>query len=162
MNRKWMIWCAALGIVFAAAGITPVVCRPSAASSKAVHKASRYLYLVRHGEYDHKDRRDAEVGKALVPLGIAQARLVAARLESLPVEMTALRSSTMTRARQTALIIGESFPQLELEQSRLLIECSPRTWRKDVVSDDPSREMKDCIDEMEKAFADLFVPSPDF
>lgn len=166
MNRKWMnavvLWCAVLAVAFAAAGIAPVVCRAAAAGSDAVPEGVRYLYLVRHGEYDHKDPRDAEVGKALVPLGIAQARLVAARLESLPVEMTALRSSTMTRARQTALVIGESFPQLELEQSRLLIECSPRTWRKDAVSDVPSREMRECVDQMEKAYTELFVPSPDF
>jgi hypothetical protein len=38
----------------------------------------RTLYLIRHGEYDHADDRDPDVGKALVPLGVAQARILGA------------------------------------------------------------------------------------
>ena len=59
-------------------------------------------YLIRHGQYDHADKRDEYIGRGLVPLGIAQARLLAARLRAMPVEFTSLTSSTMTRARQTA------------------------------------------------------------
>ena len=66
----------------------------------------RTLYLVRHGLYDQDDPRDADVGKALVPLGREQAALAGARLAALPVQFAALHTSTMTRARETAEIIG--------------------------------------------------------
>ncbi len=62
-------------------------------------KGVRTLYLIRHGQYDHDDDRDPDIGKALIPLGIAQSKLVANRLKSLPVKMSALISSTMTRAQ---------------------------------------------------------------
>jgi len=122
---------------------------------------SRYLYLIRHGHYDYNDESDPDVGKSLIPLGVAQARLAASRLRGLPVGMTALRSSTMTRARQTALVIGEDFPGLELQQSKLLRECTPPTWRKDVVADVDPEEMSECVDQLEKAYAEFFVPSRD-
>lgn len=50
----------------------------------------RTVYLIRHGEYDSLDERDADVGKGLVPLGVAQARLVAARLRGMPVDFSSL------------------------------------------------------------------------
>lgn len=121
----------------------------------------RTLYLIRHGQYDIEDGRDPDVGKALVPLGVAQARLVAARLRSLPVEMTSLNSSTMTRARQTALVIGRDFPGLELQQSRLLRECTMPTWRQDIMADEEPDDLKECLDQVEKAFEKHFIPSPD-
>ena len=49
------------------------------------NKGTRTLYLIRHGQYDHDDKRDPDIGKNLVSLGIAQSRLVATRLRSLPV-----------------------------------------------------------------------------
>lgn len=121
----------------------------------------RTLYLIRHGEYDHEDNRSPDLGRGLVPLGIAQARLVAARLRSLPVEITSLHSSTMTRARQTALVVGQEFPNLKLHQSRLLRECTPPTWREDIMAEEDPVKMRDCIDKLERAFAEYFVPSPD-
>ena len=138
-----------------------MVCGMSDAGAADSPVQSRYLYLIRHGHYDYEDEADPDVGKALVALGVAQARLVAARLSSLPVEMTALRSSTMTRARQTARVIGEDFPGLKLEQSELLRECTPPTWREDVVADIDPAEMSECVDQLEKAYAEFFVPSPD-
>ncbi len=45
----------------------------------------RTIYLIRHGEYDIEDESDPSVGKSLVPLGVAQARLVGARLRGMPV-----------------------------------------------------------------------------
>ncbi|UCH84778.1 MAG: histidine phosphatase family protein [Candidatus Latescibacterota bacterium] len=133
----------------------------SAPGTAADPAHSRYLYLIRHGQYDYDDASDPDVGKALVPLGIAQARLVAARLGSLPVDMTALWSSTMTRARQTARVIGDDFPALQLDTSKLLRECIPPTWRKDVVADVDPGEMSECVDQLEEAFATFFVPSLD-
>lgn len=119
----------------------------------------RILYLIRHGQYDHDDPADADVGKHLIPLGVAQARLTADRLRALPEEITSLTSSTMTRARETALVIGADFPGLELQQSRILRECTPTTWRADVMADLEPGEAEACETQLESAFAEYFVPS---
>ena len=121
----------------------------------------RTVYLIRHGEYDHDDERDPDVGKALVPLGVAQARMVGARLRGLPVEITSLHSSTMTRARQTALVIGEEFPDLPLQTSRLIRECTPPTWREDVMASETEADLQACTAQLEEAFPLYFAPSPD-
>ncbi len=121
----------------------------------------RTIYLIRHGWYDHSDKRDPDVGKALLPLGVAQAKLLTARLRSMPVEWTALHSSTMTRARQTARVVGEEFPELELQQTRLIRECTPPTWRRDIMDGEKESDLKACADQLDRAFAQFFVPSPD-
>jgi serine/threonine-protein phosphatase PGAM5 len=122
---------------------------------------TRTIFLIRHGQYDEEDARDEYVGKELVPLGIAQARLVAARLKDMPLEFTSLISSTMTRARQTAMIINQEFPELELKQSNLICECTPPSWRKDIMIGVDTTEKAKCVDNLEKAFKEFFTPSPD-
>jgi serine/threonine-protein phosphatase PGAM5 len=124
-------------------------------------KGIRTIYLIRHGDYNHEDNRDPDVGKELIPLGIAQARLVASRLKSLPVKITSLISSTMTRARQTAMIINREFPKLELRQYRLIRECTPPTWRKDIMEREEPGEIKNCTDSLDAAFNKFFISSPD-
>ena len=121
----------------------------------------RTIYLIRHGDYDHEDESDPDVGKELIPLGIAQARLVASRLKSLPVKITSLISSTMTRARQTAMIIHHEFPELELQKDSLIRECTPPTWRKDIMAEETKSDLEDCVDNLEAAFTTYFIPSPD-
>jgi serine/threonine-protein phosphatase PGAM5 len=156
--RKTILFCFVLVVVVTAG----MVAAPSAAGEQygGAGAGVRTVYLVRHGHYDENDDRDPDVGKALVPLGIAQARLAAARLRSLPVKITALYSSTMTRARQTAAVIQQDFPDLELRQTRLLRECTPATWRKDIMDELEDGEAERCRDQLEKAFAEFFVPSP--
>jgi len=132
-----------------------------AQESKSQTKGVRTLYLIRHGQYDHDDDRSSDVGKALVPLGIAQSKLVANRLKSLPVKMSSLISSTMTRARQTAMIIKQDFPELDLQQTRLIRECTPPTWRKDVMDGEDPEELKICTDNLDAAFSKYFIPSTD-
>jgi len=121
----------------------------------------RTLYLIRHGQYDHDDDRSSDIGKELIPLGIAQSKLVAGRLKSLPVKMSSLISSTMTRARQTAMIINQDFAELELQQTRLIRECTPPTWREDIMEGEDSEELKKCTDNLDVAFTKYFIPSPD-
>lgn len=124
-------------------------------------KGTRTIYLIRHGHYDEADERDEYTGKGLTPLGIAQARLVSARLEAMPVKFTSLISSTMTRARQTAMIINQEFPELKLKQDALISECTPPTWRKDIMAKTDSTEVSECVENIEKAFQEYFIPSPD-
>ena len=123
--------------------------------------APRTLYLIRHGFYDYHDERDPAVGKALLPLGIAQARLVGSRLRSIPVTFSALYSSTFTRARETALVIGQEFGELEVIESPLLSECTPATWREDIMAECDSAGVAACEEQLETAFARFFVPSED-
>lgn len=124
-------------------------------------KGIRTIYLIRHGDYEIEDERDPDVGKELIPLGIAQARLIASRLNSLPVKITSLISSTMTRARQTAMIINREFPNLELRKDSLIRECTPPTWRKDIMAKETESDLKICVDNLEAAFIKYFIPSPD-
>lgn len=124
-------------------------------------KGTRTIYLIRHGEYDQTDTTDSDTGEKLTPLGIAQARLLSARLKTMPVEFTSLTSSTMTRARETAMVINQDFPELKLQQSTLISECTPPTWRKDVMDGTVSLELIECKANLEKAFEEIFITSPD-
>ena len=130
-------------------------------SSENTERGTRTIYLIRHGYYNESDVRDEFTGKGLTPLGIAQARLVSARLKGMPVNFTSLTSSTMTRARETALVINEDFHELQLTQSELICECTPPSWRKDVMAGVDTLHRKECVENLEKAFKEYFIPSPD-
>jgi len=130
-------------------------------NSSEDQKGTRTIYLIRHGEYDQTDTTDSDIGKKLTPLGIAQARLVSARLKGIPAEFTSLTSSTMIRARETAIVINQDFPELKLQQSDLIRECTPPTWRKDIMTDETETDLNMCVENLEKAYKEIFVPSPD-
>jgi len=151
--RRAVVAAAVLGSVFASAGWTA----DQAKKSDGV----RTVYLIRHGEYDSDDENDPTVGKALVPLGVAQARLVGARLRGMPVTFTSLHSSTMTRARQTAAVIGQEFPELQLQSSALISECTPPTRRKDIMEGETPEDLAACTRQLEEAFPVYFAPSPE-
>ena len=125
----------------------------------ASNYGSRTIYLIRHGFYDYKDTTNADIGKGLVPLGIAQAKLVAARLQSIPVKFNSIVTSTMTRARQTAEIIHDLFPNVTYEQTELIRECTPTTWREDIMAEESLEDTKLCDENVNKAFDKYFVPS---
>jgi serine/threonine-protein phosphatase PGAM5 len=121
----------------------------------------RTIYLIRHGDYSPQDDNDPDSIMTLTPLGIAQARLVAERLKSMNVKFDSLTSSTMTRAKQTAMTIHELFPELKLGQSDLIRECTPPTWRKDVMAGVDTAKCQECVKNLERAFKECFIPSPD-
>lgn len=127
----------------------------------ADEKGTRTIYLIRHGQYDQTDTSDTDIGQELTPLGIAQARLLTARFSGMPIKFNSLTSSTMTRARETAMIINQDFPELIPEQSTLISECTPPTWRKDIVADETESDLNLCVKNLETAFAEYFIPSPD-
>jgi serine/threonine-protein phosphatase PGAM5 len=133
----------------------------TADSAAAPAPGFRTLYLVRHGLYDQDDPRDEAIGQALVPTGREQARLVGARLASLGVRYTALVTSPLTRARETADIIAAALPGLAPAIEPDLAECTPPTWREDVARTVAVEEAQGCRDRLERAFGRLFVPSPD-
>lgn len=131
--------------------------RATEPAAAAPAPATRTIYLVRHGNYDPADK--ASDGGSLTALGIAQARLVAARLRSLPVTFTSLQFSTMTRADQTARIIQQSLPQLTLQPAPLLSEATPRTRRADIMKNEKPADLDAAEAQFNQAFATFFVPA---
>jgi len=125
----------------------------------AAGRGVRTLVLVRHGLYDDADPADPDVGKALTNDGREQAALTGIRLSNYPLHIDALYASTMTRARQTAEIIGKAI-HMTPQPSRLIRECTPPTEREDVMRDQKPGEPEACVDTLEMAWARFFRPSP--
>ena len=121
----------------------------------------RYLYLIRHGDYTPQDDKIADSLNVLTPLGIAQARLVAARLTAMNITFSSLVNSTLTRARETADVISKDLPGLKREHSDLIRECTPPSWRKDIMAGVDTAERSECAGNLEQAFKKYFIPSPD-
>lgn len=124
-------------------------------------KGTRTIYLIRHGDYAPQDDSIPDSVNVLTPLGIAQARLVSTRLKSMNINFNTLISSTMTRAMQTSHVINNDFPGILFEQSDLIRECTPPTWREDVMAETKSEEVEECVNNLEQAFQKYFIPSPD-
>lgn len=95
--------------------------------------ATRVVYLVRHGQYKHLSYKGTnahltmdqinQLDGGLTDLGVRQAMFTARRLRALPI--TGMYCSTLPRALQTAEIIAETFPQVQLHRSVGLWECIP-------------------------------------
>lgn len=82
----------------------------------------RHLYLLRHGQADYNSHNDALQG-GLTALGREQAYLSGSRLAALP--LTALHTSSMRRAAETAAFAARHHPGLALQTTELLWECLP-------------------------------------
>ncbi|MEN8007678.1 MAG: histidine phosphatase family protein [Candidatus Krumholzibacteriota bacterium] len=132
---------------------------PAAAVLPDRDEPVRTIFLIRHGEYEHDQECDEDEGCGLVALGRQQARIVADRLEAMPLEFTSIQASAMTRARQTGEIIASSFPKLELVLHRDIRECTPATRREDVMADMEPGEAEECEANLEAAWKRIFVPA---
>ncbi len=121
---------------------------------------TRTLYLIRHGEYD---RQSAGCNPAdecgLVALGRQQARLLADRLVAMPIAFTSLQTSTMIRARETAALIAERFPDLAPSGHDDLRECTPPTRRADIMAGLEPGHAADCAATLAAAWARLARPA---
>jgi serine/threonine-protein phosphatase PGAM5 len=118
---------------------------------------TRTLYLIRHGAYAHDADADPRLDPGISPLGVAQARLVAARLVTVPVRFDSLASSTMNRAIDTAMVIHQIFPNLPMTRTALIEECTPPTTR---TAGHPSgEEQSACVRRLDAAYADMFRPA---
>jgi len=71
--------------------------------------AVKHLILVRHGQYNLEGKTDEE--RVLTNLGIEQADHTGKRLANLNLPLTYMVSSNMSRAKQTAALIGQSLPE---------------------------------------------------
>jgi serine/threonine-protein phosphatase PGAM5 len=120
---------------------------------------ARTIYLVRHGAYDSSAEINSRDGPGLVPLGVAQARLVANRLRGLPIRLTSLVASTMTRAQETARVMHETLTDLPVRSTPLLRECTPATTNPLVMRDTLPAEADACRKQLDKAFATFITPA---
>jgi serine/threonine-protein phosphatase PGAM5 len=153
MNR----WLApfALALLVATMGAATVGAQPAARDT--ARAGVRYVYLIRHGWYDRSDPRDERLGKGLDSLGRAQAALTGERLARLPVRMDRLVSSTLTRARETADLIGASL-RMAPERDSLLSECTPPSDRTDLREHVPG-EHDSCRVQIERAWDRYLRPA---
>lgn len=117
----------------------------------------RTLYLIRHGAYVPDRNADPQAGPGLTPLGIAQARLVAARLTGSGVPFDSITSSTMQRARDTAAVMHETLSSVPFTQSALLRECTPPMH--EAAAGEAAHERAACAKQLDQAFSEFVTPA---
>jgi len=120
--------------------------------------AARTIVLVRHGHYV-SDPKDPSPGPGLSPIGVAQAKLAAARLAGMPGSFDALLASPMTRAHETARVIDAELPDVAVQVVPELAECMPATRRKEIIADEKPEELAACAAKLDALFALRFVPA---
>lgn len=81
------------------------------------------IYLVRHGDYDYRERAPESVGQGLSARGKQQARLTGVWLASTNRRIQNIQSSDFTRASETASILAKALPQASVELDPVLREC---------------------------------------
>ena len=131
--------------------------QPAQAAEPAAENHPRTLYLIRHGSYAADPKADPRLGPGLTPLGIAQARLVAARLASMSIRFDSMTSSPMRRARETADVVHAQFPGVSLDVAPSLAECTPPAFR--ALEGEKPEEMARCALRVDGVFAERFVPA---
>ena len=130
---------------------------PAAAVLPTHDEPVRTLYLIRHGEYHHGV--DTPDEGCLDALGRQQARLVAERLDAMPVVFTSLQASTLCRARETAELIAPHFPDLAPTFHDDIRECTPRTRRADIMADLEAGEADACEAALSAAWERIARPA---
>jgi len=150
----------ALATMFAITiAITIFLAAPAGAVLPTADQPIRNLYLIRHGEYVKEKDCDEDTCCALDALGRQQARLVAERLDAMPVVFTSLQASAMARARQTGEIIARQLPELPLQVHRDIRECTPPTYRQDIMADLEAGEAEACAEQLTTGWSRLFRPA---
>jgi serine/threonine-protein phosphatase PGAM5 len=134
---------------------------PAAAAPVAKAGGVHTLVLVRHGNYDVDDPKDERVGKGLLPLGIAQARLAGNRLRALPYRFDEILASPLTRARETAELISGELDGLAPKIEPGLAECTPPTRRADVMAEEKPEDLAACTVQLDRLAARLLVATPE-
>ena len=82
--------------------------------------SQRHIYLVRHGQQATPGAAPHPLGNGLTALGRQQARRLARRLATLPVNV--IHFSTLRRAAETAGFIAAQLPDVPVRPSRALWE----------------------------------------
>lgn len=121
--------------------------------------SAREIVLVRHGNYAPDASVDEKIGPPLSPIGVAQARLAAARLHGELTQPDGLHVSPMQRARDTAAAIGAEFPGRRFEVLDDLAECTPPTRRTEVMAKEKPGDAAACKARLDRLFATWFRPA---
>ncbi len=124
----------------------------------AAEPAARTIVLVRHGHYAPDPTADPELGPGLTDLGVAQARLLGARLKALP-RFDLVLASPMTRAQETARVLVEDLDQAPIESVADLAECTPPTRRSDITATIDAAELETCANQLDRVFDTRFKPA---
>src|SRR4029450_6066279 len=109
------------------------------------------LYLIRHGAYVADRNADPDLGPGLTALGIAQARLVAGRLNGAGIQFDSMTSSPLQRARDTAAVVHETLSSVPVAQSPLLRGCMPPVFES---VEGEAAERAECAKQLDQAFAE--------
>jgi serine/threonine-protein phosphatase PGAM5 len=142
-----------LFVVVACADATAALAQPASVSAPMAPTN----FLVRHGAYQ-ADPADPSAGPGLLPVGVAQAKLVASRLAAMG-KFDAVLSSPMTRAHETARVIAAEVSNGAVQIVPELEECTPPTRRKEVTRDESAESMARCKARLDALFAQRFVPA---
>ncbi len=127
--------------------------------SAAQTLSARTILLVRHGHYAADPNADARLGPSLSALGVAQARLVGARLAGLPYQFDAVWVSPLTRAQETARVISEDLGGAALTDLAELEECTPPTHRKEITASVKPEDLSACAAQLDTLFSAHFKPA---
>lgn len=122
------------------------------ASAKDAPAPLREIILVRHGHYAPDPSIDERIGPGLSPIGVAQAKLVAARLHADVDRIDGLHVSPMQRARDTAGSIAAAFPGKTFEELPDLAECTPPTRRQEIMAAETPEATAACKAQLDRLF----------
>ena len=125
------------------------------AAAQSQPNATHTLYLIRHGAYVADRNADPQLGPGITALGVAQARLIAARLSGAGVAFDSMTSSTLQRARDTAAVMHETLASVPVAQSALLRECTPPGL--EAAEGEVASEQTACARQLDQAFAEFFT-----
>lgn len=131
----------------------------SSAVNAAEPTAMREVVLVRHGHYVPDADIDERIGPGLSPIGVAQGRLVGARLKGDLPRLDGLYVSPMQRARDTAAAIGASFPEQAFGVVDDLAECTPPTRREEIMAKESPESAAACKAQLDRLFDRFFQSS---
>jgi serine/threonine-protein phosphatase PGAM5 len=145
-------------MLFVFASVTTVSAASAPQGTETPEPAARTILLIRHGAYV-ADPANLSPGPGLSPLGVAQARLAAARIAGLPGTPDALFTSPMTRAHETAKVIADELPAVPLEIVPDLAECTPATRRKEITVRETPEKMAACAARLDALFEARFIPA---
>ena len=149
-----------VALLFATGALASDLRAQAAAPTVAPPAGVRTLYLVRHGAYDIDDPRDEAVGRGLLPIGVAQARLAGDRLRGLPFSFDAILASPLTRARETAQVIAAELGDRGVVFDPDLAECTPPTRRADIMAREKPEDLATCSAQLERLAPRLFAALP--
>ncbi len=128
------------------------------AAATAPQSGMRTIYLLRHGQYDQHDPRDEAIGKGLTELGREQARRAGARFAALPVKVSVVYASPLTRARESAQIAATVMGMKPITVLDLA-ECTPPTIRADIMATETLGALDSCRLQLDRDFERFFRPT---